>query len=80
MPVGEFKARLDINELPDEARGRYNTVAGLLMAVSGSLPAMGDKIECAGWMFEVVGLEGRRIDKMLATRLTPEQIALSDDS
>lgn len=80
MPVGEFKARLDINELPDEERGRYNTVAGLLMAVSGSLPAMGDKIECAGWMFEVVALEGRRIDKMLATRLTPEQLAQSHDS
>jgi putative hemolysin len=54
-------------------------VAGLLMAVSGSLPATGDRIECAGWMFEVIALEGRRIDKMLATRLTPEQIAQSDD-
>lgn len=79
MPVGEFKARLDIDELPDEERGRYNTVAGLLMAVSGNLPAQGDKIECAGWMFEVIDLDGRRIDKMLATRLTPEQIAQSDD-
>ncbi|HQX61078.1 MAG: HlyC/CorC family transporter [Rhodoferax sp.] len=80
MPVGEFKARLDIAELPDEERGRYNTVAGLLMAVSGSLPAQGDKIECAGWMFEVIDLDGRRIDKMLATRLTEEQISqFADD-
>ncbi len=77
MPVGEFKSRLDIDDLPDEERGRYNTVAGLLMAVSGSLPVQGERIECAGWSFEVIDLDGRRIDKLLATRLTPEQIAHS---
>jgi putative hemolysin len=70
MPVGEFKARLDIDALPDEDRGRYNTVAGLLMAVSGSLPVTGEKVDCAGWRFEVVDLDGRRIDKVLASRLT----------
>ncbi len=67
MPVGEFKARLGIEELPDEDRGRYNTVAGLLMAVSGHLPVTAEKIECAGWTFEVVDLDGRRIDKVLAS-------------
>ena len=71
MPIGEFKARLDIEELPDEERGRYNTVAGLLMAVSGHLPVTAEKIECAGWTFEVVDLDGRRIDKVLASRLSP---------
>ena len=70
MPVTELKARLDIKELPQEARGRYNTVAGLLMSVSGRLPAAGEKIECAGWMFEVIGLDGKRIDKVLVTALT----------
>ncbi len=71
MPVGEFKARLDIDELPDEERGRYNTVAGLLMAVTGRLPGTGEKIACAGWCFEVVDLDGRRIDKVLVSRLPP---------
>ena len=68
MPINEIKARLEINELPDEERGRYNTLAGLLMAVSGSLPAVGERIDCAGWSFEVVDLDGRRIDKVLASR------------
>ncbi|MEI8325133.1 MAG: hemolysin family protein [Betaproteobacteria bacterium] len=68
MPINEIKARLDIEELPDEDRGRYNTLAGLLMAVSGQLPAVGERIECAGWMFEVVDLDGRRIDRLLASR------------
>ena len=69
MPVAELKSRLDIRELPEEERGRYNTVAGLLLAVSGHLPAVGEKIECGEWLFEVVDLDGRRIDKVLASRL-----------
>ena len=68
MPVGELKSRLDIRDLPEQDRGRYNTLAGLLMSVSGSLPATGARIECADWVFEVVDLDGKRIDKVLAMR------------
>jgi putative hemolysin len=68
MPGNELKARLEIRELPDEDKGRYNTLAGLLMSVSGRLPATGERIECAGWVFEVVDLDGKRIDKVMATR------------
>ncbi|KQT13685.1 hemolysin family protein [Ramlibacter sp. Leaf400] len=71
MPVAELKARLDIRDLPEEDRGRYNTVAGLLLSVSGHLPAVGERIECGDWTFEVVDLDGRRIDKVLAAR-TPQ--------
>ena len=66
MPVSELRARLDIRELPDEERGRYNTVAGLLLSVSGQLPIVGEQIECAGWRFEVLAMEGRRIERVLA--------------
>ena len=69
MPVSELKARLDIKELPDENKSRYNTVAGLLQSVSGRLLAVTDKVECAGWVFEVVDLDGKRIDKVLATAM-----------
>ena len=69
MPVAELKARLDIKELPDEDKGRYNTVAGLLQSVSGRLLKTTDKVECAGWVFEVVDLDGKRIDKVLAVAL-----------
>ena len=71
MPVNELKARLEIDTLPDEDRGRYNTVAGLMMAVSGRLPATGERVGCAGWIFEVVDLDGKRIDKVLAFRDAP---------
>jgi putative hemolysin len=69
IPVTELKVRLGIETLPDEERGRYNTVAGLLMAVSGHLPTTGERIECVGWVFEVVDLDGRRVDKVLAAPL-----------
>ena len=71
MPVSELKARLDIRELPQEDRGRYNTVAGLLQSVSGRLLKIGEEVECAGWSFEVVELDGKRIDKVLAQTAQP---------
>ena len=66
MPISEMKARLGIRELPDEDKGRYNTVAGLWLAESGHLPILGERVHCAGWIFEVVDLDGKRIDKILA--------------
>ncbi|KRD41869.1 hypothetical protein ASE52_19435 [Acidovorax sp. Root275] len=66
MPVTELKARLDIRDLPGEDRGRYNTLAGLLMAETGHLPEVGERIGCADWIFEVLALDGKRIDKVLA--------------
>lgn len=71
MPLAELRARLDIKQLPDEDKGRYNTVAGLLMSVSGQLPAVGEHIVCEGWDFEVLALEGRRIDKLQAKQIPP---------
>lgn len=72
MPVSELKDRLHIDELPDEDRRRYNTLAGLLMAVSGHLPVTGEAIVCVGWRFEVVDLDGKRIDKVLASEVPHE--------
>jgi putative hemolysin len=69
MPVSELKARLDIRDLPGEDKGRYNTVAGLLQSVSGRLLAVGEKVEAAGWVFEVLDLDGKRIDKVLVSAL-----------
>ena len=78
MPVGELKARLAIRELPEEERGRYNTLAGLLMSVSGQLPGVGERIDCGEWVFEVVDLDGRRIDKVLA-QAVPQPAAVAAD-
>jgi putative hemolysin len=67
IPVTELKDRLDLKELPQEDRGRYNTLAGLIMLLLGRLPDVTDSVEWEGWRFEVVDLDGKRIDKVLAS-------------
>lgn len=69
IPVPELKDRLALKELPEEDRGRYNTLAGMIMLLLGRLPATSDKVEWEGWRFEVVDLDGKRVDKVLVTRL-----------
>ena len=73
MPLAELRSRLGIKQLPDEDKGRYNTVGGLLMSVSGRLPVVGERIACESWEFEVLALEGRRIDKLLARQMSQEE-------
>ena len=66
MPVDEAKARLDLPDLP--AEGSYHTLAGLLLALLRRVPRVGDRIVFAGWRFEVLAMDGRRVDKIQAHR------------
>jgi putative hemolysin len=66
MPALEFADLLGI-ELPPSRP--YQTFAGFLLQQFGAIPEVGDRIETGGWRFEIVDLDGRRIDKVLATRL-----------
>jgi putative hemolysin len=65
MPVDEMADTIGI-ALPE--RRPYQTVAGFVLAHLQQLPKTGERIETSGWCFEVVDLDGRRIDKVLATR------------
>ena len=75
IPVPELKDRLELKELPEEDRGRYNTLAGMIMLLLGRLPHTTDSVEWDHWRFEVVDLDGKRVDKVLASRLPAEQRA-----
>jgi putative hemolysin len=66
MPVDEFREKLKI-AIPKDAR--FETVAGYVLSTINRLPAVGETFEHDGWRFEVVDLDGRRIDKVLMTRL-----------
>ncbi len=72
IPVPELKDRLGLKELPEEDRGRYNTLAGMVMLLLGRLPRTADNVEWEGWRFEVVDLDGKRIDKVLVSALPRE--------
>ncbi len=69
IPVTELKDRLDLRGLPDENRGRYNTLAGMVMLLLGRLPQTADMVEWESWRFEVVDLDGKRVDKVLVSRI-----------
>jgi len=74
IPVPELKDRLDLKELPEEDRGRYNTLAGMIMLLLGRLPRTADHVDWNGWRFEVVDMDGKRIDKVLAVPIAnPEE-------
>jgi putative hemolysin len=63
MPADEMADRLKINL---SAERGYETVAGFLLHAMRRLPQVGEAVEAQGWRFEVVDLDGRRIDKVLA--------------
>jgi len=72
IPVPELKDRLGLKGVPEEERGRYNTLSGMLMLLLGRLPQTADSCEWEDWSFEIVDLDGKRIDKVLATPKVPE--------
>ena len=65
-PVDEVKERLRLPELP--AAGSYHTLAGLVLALLRRVPAAGDQVVFAGWLFEVLAVDGRRVDRVRARR------------
>jgi putative hemolysin len=70
--IEKLKDVLSIDSFPGEEQGYYRTVAGLIMFVLQRIPETGDHIELKGMRYEVVDMDGNRIDKVLVTRvLTP---------
>lgn len=66
MPVDEFGDKLKL-AIPRDAK--YETVAGYVLSVINRLPGVGETFEHHGWKFEIMDLDGRRIDKVLMTKL-----------
>jgi putative hemolysin len=69
IPLAELKDRLGLVSVPEEERGRYHTLSGMLMLLTGHLPREGDTAEWEGWRFEIVDMDGKKIDKVLAQRV-----------
>jgi putative hemolysin len=70
MPVDEVQMLLDLEELP-EASDDYHTLGGLFMGQFGRVPVVGDKFEWSDLRFEVVDMDGHRVDKVLITPSRP---------
>ena len=67
MPVDEFAHRLGVSL--DEDQHDFSTVAGLVLDIAGELPQAGHVVNWQGWRIEVIDMDGRRIDKLLVSRV-----------
>jgi putative hemolysin len=69
LPIDEFKDFFDLDDLPEEERADYQTLGGFAMTCLGRIPVVGDHFEWNGFRFEVVDMDGFRVDKLLVNRL-----------
>lgn len=69
IPVPELKDTLTLEAVPEEDKGRYNTLSGMIMLLMGRIPGAGETVDWESWRFEVVDMDGKRIDKVLASRI-----------
>ena len=76
LPIIDFKDCLGIAKLPEEDSNRYQTLNGLIMLLLGKIPQTADTLELEGWFLEIVDMDGKRIDKVLASR---QQLEVDDD-
>jgi putative hemolysin len=68
-PIEDIKKTLSVDTFPEEEQGHYRTIAGLILFVMQRIPKTGNYIEIGGLRYEVVDMDGNRIDKVLVTRV-----------
>lgn len=69
-PVDDVERMFDIDRLPEEEN--YETVSGFMMFMLRKIPKLTDKVEFEGYRFEVIGVENRRVDQVLVTKIGAE--------
>lgn len=65
LPIDEFKEILRLDQLPDEKRVGYQTVCGFILSQKGCIPTAGQSFDWCGLRFEVIDMDGLRVDKIL---------------
>lgn len=75
LPVDEFLELFEIKEMPGEHRGSYQTLGGFVITHLGRIPTAADYFEWQGMRFEVMDMDGNRVDKVL---VVPMQTKLSE--
>jgi putative hemolysin len=67
IPIPELKDLLKLKSVPEEEKQHYHTLAGMLLLEMGRVPQTGELITWEGWKLEVIDMDAKRIDKVLAT-------------
>lgn len=69
LSADDLRELLGVGALPDEEEHDYHSAAGMFIAHFGRIPEVGEFFRWRGWRFEVVDLDGARIDKLLIERV-----------
>ena len=75
IPILDLKNKLGISSLPDEDKKHYTILSGMIMYLLGRIPREGEHLEWADWRFEIVDMDGNRIDKVLVESIKPTDTA-----
>ena len=67
-PLAEFQDLFHLGDVPEEFKGHYHTVGGLVIAKLERMPMVGDTFEWCGLRIEVLDMDGQRVDRVLATK------------
>ena len=67
IPIDELKEIMDVDELPEEDKAGFQTLSGFVMNQLGRIPKTGATFEWDHWRFEVVDMDGHRVDRVLVT-------------
>jgi putative hemolysin len=68
IPIDQFKSKFGFEVLPDEKDAGYQTVAGFVLMLLGKIPKTGDRTHWKHFEFEIVDMDGKRIDKILMSQ------------
>ena len=80
IDIEEFKETIGVKELPDEARIGYQTLAGFILSQTGSIPSAGYSFDWNDFHFEIVDMDGLRIDRVFVNRIEPQPEEPSEES
>ncbi len=65
LPIDEVKELLGIDQLPEEDRVGYQTLGGFMMTMLDSIPETGQHFDVSNLRFEIMDMDGKRVDKVL---------------
>ena len=69
IPIQELVDKLNLQNVPGDRKENFNTLSGMMMWLIGRIPNTGDITEWEDWQFEVVDLDGNRVDKVMASKI-----------
>ncbi len=73
IPIDELKEIMRVDELPEENQAGFQTLSGFVMNQMGRIPKTGQIFEWDHWRFEVVDMDGHRVDRVLITDISNEK-------